>query len=281
MNITDYIYCPITKMIFNSPVVCEDGYTYEEETIKEWFINNNTSPLTNLPINKKYSKNLILLQLIDSYLNTYPEHKKDLYMPSKINFNMNEPTLYEYLNVSHPLDIKFSQIPLNIFKNNKIMKLIIDKHNISPDANNSKPIHFICLYSTPEMIKYIIDKGVDLEATGNKNWKPIHFICRYSTPEMIKYIIDKGVDLEATDNVNWKPIHNICRYSTPEMIKYIIDKGVNLEAMTNDNWKPIHLICQFSTPEMKKYIIDKLKVSQIENNIRHNICIFGFNWCNS
>jgi ankyrin repeat protein len=77
------------------------------------------------------------------------------------------------------------------------------------------------------MIKYIIDKGVDLECTTNEGWKPIHFLCYKSTPEMIQYIIDKGVDLECTTNYGWKPIHYICRYSTPEMFKYIIDKGVN------------------------------------------------------
>ena len=45
------------------------------------------------------------------------------------------------------------------------------------------------------MIKYIIDKGVNLECSNNNGWRPIHFICRNSTPEMIKYIIDKGVNL--------------------------------------------------------------------------------------
>ena len=47
------------------------------------------------------------------------------------------------------------------------------------------------------MIRYIIDKCVDLECATLQGWKPIHFICQYSTPEMIKYIIDKGVDLES------------------------------------------------------------------------------------
>ena len=39
------------------------------------------------------------------------------------------------------------------------------------------------------MIKYIVDKGVDLECEAFNKWKPIHFICEFSTPEMIKYII--------------------------------------------------------------------------------------------
>jgi len=35
--------------------------------------------------------------------------------------------------------------------------------------------------------------------------RPIHFICRHSTPKMIKYIIEKGVNL---NNVDLKYINN-------------------------------------------------------------------------
>jgi hypothetical protein len=55
-------------------------------------------------------------------------------------------------------------------------------------------------------------------------WQPILLICRYSTPEMIKYIIDKGVNLVCFTKNYWQPIHYLCYYSTPDMIQYIIDK---------------------------------------------------------
>jgi ankyrin repeat protein len=145
-----------------------------------------------------------------------------------------------------------------IFKNVPIVKILIDKDVTIEYINNQKLIHLICRYSTPDMIKYIIDKGVDLECSTSWGLRPIHYICQYSTPEMIKYIIDKGVDLEcSTSCYRYNPIHFICRYSTPEMIKYIIDKGVNLECVTYSGYRPIHFICQYSTPEMIKYIIDK------------------------
>ena len=38
------------------------------------------------------------------------------------------------------------------------------------------------------MIKYIIDKGVDLECKTVWRQRPIHFICENSTPEMQKYM---------------------------------------------------------------------------------------------
>ena len=126
---------------------------------------------------------------------------------------------------------------------NNTSKLYIEKSNI---------IKELCYYSTPEIIKYIIDKGVNLEVETNYKWRPIHFVCRYSTPEIIKYLIDKGVNLEVEDNEKKRPIHYICRYSTPEIIKYVVDKGVNLEAETIYKWRPIHYVCCYSTQKNYK-----------------------------
>jgi hypothetical protein len=50
------------------------------------------------------------------------------------------------------------------------------------------------------VLKHVIDNVIELECENNdKKYRPIHIICILSTPEMIKYIIDKGVNLECDD----------------------------------------------------------------------------------
>jgi len=55
-------------------------------------------------------------------------------------------------------------------------------------------------------------------------WRPIHFLCQYGTPETIKYLIDKGVNLKCETYNKTKPIYLICRFSTPDMLKYMCVK---------------------------------------------------------
>lgn len=64
--------------------------------------------------------------------------------------------------------------------NNEDKKIYLDNVNLEVSYNNDswKPIHYICACSTSEMIKHIIDKGVDLECKTNNNWKPVHLICK-------------------------------------------------------------------------------------------------------
>jgi ankyrin repeat protein len=43
---------------------------------------------------------------------------------------------------------------------------------------------------------------IQLECEDVNGYRPIHYICEFSTPEMIKYIIDKGISLYFNDDFN-------------------------------------------------------------------------------
>jgi len=222
----EYFKCPITLQYFRNPTTLSDGITYEYKEITKWLEEHNySSPLTKKNIDKNYSVNIVIKNVIDELEKNGSIQER--YMNYKINIE------------------KFK---LNKFKSLKTIeqqkKYLDDVDLECEDENGNKPIHLICQNenSTSEIIKYIIDKDVDLECEDINGWRPIHLICQYSTPEIIKYIIDKGVNLECENDEKWRPIHFICKYSTPEIIKYIIDKGVDLECENKDRNKPIYYI---------------------------------------
>jgi hypothetical protein len=39
---------PISQSIMTDPVICEDGFTYDRSSIEKWFVEHDTSPMTNL-----------------------------------------------------------------------------------------------------------------------------------------------------------------------------------------------------------------------------------------
>ena len=254
------LICPITLKIFREPCVASDGFIYEKTYIERWFKTNDTSPTTNV---KMDNMNIVscnyIKQKIKNLYEKYPQLYSSEYHNNEI-FEEHVISISEFMSVSN---IK------NTIDYNQFKKLIdnssLDELN-ETRVLNMNMIHFICCFGTNQMIKYIIDKGVNLECQSNIGIRPIHLICRYLSSEIIKYIIDKGVNLECKTTDGIRPIHFICQYSSSEMVKYIIDKGVNLECKTNDGIRPIHLICQYSTPEMIKYIIDKKVILDCKTN---------------
>ncbi len=200
------------------------------------------SPVSKVSMDKKLTVSYIFNNLLESYLKEHPDKIKEQYNPY----------------TGKLVDILHDMQKTNKMKDNTLIKQLIDNADDLECVNNDnkwKPIHYICMYSTPEIIKYIIDKGVDLECVTEKGWKPIHIICRNSTPEIIKYIIDKGVDLECVVVNGWKPIHFLCVHSIPEIIKYIIDKGVDLKGIADDN--TVLKLLQINNPSMVDYYNSK------------------------
>ena len=41
-----FLICPITQEVMHDPVVVDGGFTFEREAIEDWFVNNNTNPMT-------------------------------------------------------------------------------------------------------------------------------------------------------------------------------------------------------------------------------------------
>ena len=87
-----------------------------------------------------------------------------------------------------------SIFPENCFDNDTIIA-----HKLFVEENDEKMIKFLEEHDN-DHTKIFIDSIDDLEHNDDLNWRPIHLICRHSTPEMIKYITDKGVNLEYENN---------------------------------------------------------------------------------
>lgn len=69
-NIPLELLCPITNDVMTSPVIADDGFTYEKSSILEWFNRGkNTSPMTNEElITKGLTENSDLKDKIDEFL---------------------------------------------------------------------------------------------------------------------------------------------------------------------------------------------------------------------
>ena len=49
-DVPDDFKCPITMLLFKTPVIAADGHTYESHAIQKWLAKKNTSPLHGAPM---------------------------------------------------------------------------------------------------------------------------------------------------------------------------------------------------------------------------------------
>jgi len=288
------IYCPISKCIFLDPVLTCDGFTYERILINKWLHSNNISPVTGLPLdNKQVIDNILMRQLVSKCLlndkNLLNEQFNDFDVCSLINNfdkykikidKINTIDLSELIEISN-IDDKFKYI-LKTQENIYIFKFINKIKNLECIIDrtlNLKLIHLLCKYSNDSnVIKYLIDKNIDLECKTNDKWKPIHLLCKYSNDSnVIKYLIDKNIDLECKTN---KLIDILCNKNMLEILQYLINK----HDKNNKNGKQQFRIKKYmdkqklynsySISKLYKILYElKINIENIKSLYTHNINI--------
>lgn len=127
-----------------------------------------------------------------------------------------------------------------------------------------------------QLIKSIIDKIYEsdpniLETATSRGWKLSHFLCRYKSNnlEIMKYLLNKGLDMEAVTNDGWTPFHFICYYGSYDTVAYVMGMGINLETPINRffdkdaSYIPINMI------ELNKNISNDTKETLINEIIQY------------
>ena len=245
--------CPITKQIFYDPVSAADGRIYEEQYIKKWFAGSKRSPITSNIISPTLYPSIPMRNLVNSLIEKHPECKEYQYVPD-FSYYANKDTIKRYITEKN-----FNKL-LN-YTDYIIMDNVIDNSLYYYDEPIFEYIIKNC--KNDNIIKYVLDNCIDIEVSECiENHRPIHIVCRYSNPEMIKYIIDKGVKLECRTNEKQRPVHFIFQFSTPEMIEYIVRKEVGLHYYDSDRETPKTLLLRNRSKNTICSIIGNFKIKK-------------------
>jgi len=151
----------------------------------------------------------------------------------------------------------------NLTDNEPLLKHILSNMNLEESGKDGLyPIHHIIHKSSPKMIKWIIERNVNLECEDLCKMRPIHYLLRDSNHrnlplyKLIQLLIDRCIDLESKDQFGRRPIHYACEYFNHVFLEYIIKLKVNLES--EDMWKrrPIHYACKYGKIEKINILIE-------------------------
>jgi ankyrin repeat protein len=198
---------PITKQIIKDGVIASDGCLYERVTIEKWLKKNNTSPVT---MEKLKSKKLYpcypMKSMVDAFLEKYPKEKENQYV-------MHHADYVDNVN--------------NFIKNGEFNKLLLYEHF---DMSKMKMKQILFKKASNEVIKHVINHCDNLDWIDKNNQNLLHYATKRSTVDVVKLLIDKGINLECRTKIDeWTPIYYAIKNNSFETVKLLIEKGVNLE----------------------------------------------------
>ncbi|GFQ65480.1 ANK_REP_REGION domain-containing protein [Trichonephila clavata] len=79
--------------------------------------------------------------------------------------------------------------------------------------------------------------------------------------DMVKTLINQGVNIDVKDNDNWTSLHFATYTGHLELVKYLLEEGANVLAKNNHD-TVLHLAVSSNKEEIIKLVLDKIKETQ-------------------
>lgn len=154
-------------------------------------------------------------------------------------------------------------------------QLKADPHAIEPTGRTY--LHSACKSNSIEMIDYLTNLGLDINARANDQTTPLYcaighskidivkhciekynadvnatcdgfvsllwYACKNNELEIMKYLIEKGANKSITDSSGKSLLHCAVKHSNTKTIDFVISLGYDISAMDNEKLTIVHILC--------------------------------------
>ena len=194
-----------------------------------------------------------------------------------------------------------------------IKQKITDLYNAGVDFNmggeykkeSGSPLDFAARFSTPDVIKLLIDGGADLGLTSRNydHYTALHWAAQegkvenvkclidcgpknlmnkesryrdvalgvaasYGQPKVLKALIEYGADVNRKNDDGTTVLFNAASSGNAEAVNVLIEAGADVNVQANDGDTPLHVAAHFGRAEAVKILIDHGAAVNVKN--KHN-----------
>ena len=122
--------------------------------------------------------------------------------------------------------------------------------------NDTKSLCLASKNASLEIIKFLVESGANLNATGEKEETPFLEATSSGQLKLVKYFIENGVDVNEKDTYGNTSLMLASKKNNLELIKYLVENGADVNA--NNDWNNTALVYAtfYSQLENIKYLFE-------------------------
>jgi ankyrin repeat protein len=102
-------------------------------------------------------------------------------------------------------------------------------------------LHYVLRNSnSTEIVKLLIDRGIDVEGRDCDGRTPLHLCCREGHHDGLVILLEKGANINAKDSMNQTPLYEAILRHNYDCVKMILDHGADINAVNNSGETVLH-----------------------------------------
>ena len=236
--------CPISLTFCYDPVIAEDGYTYERRCIEAHFETKQRSPMTNEPIGKNLTSNLILKQIIQNVLEN----------------NSNLQTEFDDSKKEYSLRLGKELFDKCVDGNINAAQLLLEKGAEVNWVNEYGVTPLLAAYNRGyvDIARLLLEKGAKIDMMDIEGRSPLWVACHNGSVDATRLLLEKGAEVDKEDNNNWTPLHIACSKGYINVARLLLEKGAEVDrAITEGGWTPLYIACQQGHIDVERLLLEK------------------------
>lgn len=173
----------------------------------------------------------------------------------------NSDKVQELINFGFDVRKKYNNIPMVIYAvgtgNEEIVLIILNSGgdiNSYTKGHTETPLTYAINIPDVEMVRFLIDKGANVNYSDNNGMTPLMFAIKLGNLELVSILINAGADINDEDNFNQNIVMYAAQESQYEILKILLNKGANGNFKT---YSPLMLSCIFGDVNSLKNQIEK------------------------
>ncbi|XP_058448106.1 ankyrin-1-like [Malaya genurostris] len=118
---------------------------------------------------------------------------------------------------------------------------VLLKNKASVDAVHLVPaLHFAVARGYKVVIKYLLEKGADIESKYIMNNTPLHYALMYRQTAVVKMLLENKANVNAVNDKHFSPLFIAIRHRLTEVVTDLLNRGADVNARLPDNSTPLH-----------------------------------------
>ena len=147
------------------------------------------------------------------------------------------------------------------------------------DDQKSTPLHWAVKVNHPEILKYLIEKGADVNALDMNNYTPLGMATERRQLALIKTLISAGADVNLKGASGWPPLRYSIYYNYLEAFEIIVNQGADLNEKDYVGKTPLYFACMGDREGILKTLLLKgAKINETDlggNTPLHTAVYYG------
>ena len=133
----------------------------------------------------------------------------------------------------------YSSLCLTVSYASDFAELLIDSGgNVNNVASKWgwAPLHWWSAYGgDKDVFDLFVSKGADVNIRTNEEETILHLLVQWGRePDQVKFVLSRGVDINAADACGWTALHRAVLYNLPEMAELLIAEGADVNLKDSD-----------------------------------------------